>query len=186
MILYIKYMVSLRCKMIVKTELKELNLQYVIVDIGTVEILEEVNHKQLLQLKNKLLKQGMELLDTQNSILIEKIIKVIIETIHFSGELPGENYHEYISKHVGVDFADISSIFKEVKCMTIQQFINLNKIEKAKEFLLYDGYTIKEIAMKLNYHNIADLKAEFKKNTGLSLTFFKRLKTKRTAIPQKI
>jgi AraC-like DNA-binding protein len=171
--------------MMVKSELKELKLQYVIVDIGTIEILEEVNHKQLLQLKDKLLEQGMELLDKHDSLLIEKIINVIVEMIHFSGESPDENYQEYISKQVGVEFSEISEIFKEVKCMTIQQFINQNKIEKVKELLLYNQYTIKEIVSKLNYRNVAELKAEFKKNTGLPLTFFKTMKTQRMINPKK-
>ena len=181
MVLYIKYMVSLRCKMMVKSELKELNLQYVIVEVGTIEILEEVSKTQLIQLNEKLLEQGMELLNGLESILIEKILKIIFEMVHFSEELPAENYQEYISKHVGTSFADISNIFKEVKGMTIQQFINLNKIERVKELLLYNQFSIKEIAQKLKYVNVAKLRAEFKNSTGLSLTFFKKLKTKRVA-----
>jgi YesN/AraC family two-component response regulator len=183
--LYIKYMVTLRCRMTVKSELKDLNLQYVVVDIGTVEILEEVNHKQLLQLKEKLLVQGMELLNTQQSALIENIIKIIIEMINSLDASPVENYHTYISRKAGVEYSDLSTLFNEVKCVTIQQFINTNKVEKVKEFLLYDQYTFKEIATKLNYHNVAELKAEFKKNTGLSLTYFKRMKAKRAVKPLK-
>ncbi len=177
-------MVGLRCKMMVKLELKELRLQYVIVDIGTIEILESISPRQLLQLKEKLLDNGMEVLDTHNAKLLEKIIEAIIDVIHFSEKLPAGNFEEYISERVGADLAAISGLFNEVKCMTIKQFINANKIEKVKELLLYNHDTIKEIAAKLNYPSVAYLKAEFKKTTGLSLTFFKRLKKKKGALPQ--
>jgi len=185
MMLYIKYMVSLRCKTIVKSELLKMNLLYFVVDMGTVDVMEVIDSKQLLQLKHKIKEYGMELVDRKDSLLIERILDLIIKMIHYSDHLPTKNYDEYISDEIGVDFADISSLFNEVMCITVQQYINLNRTERVKEFLLYDQYTIKEIAAKLNYRNVAELRSEFKKNTGLPLAFFKQLKAKRKALPQK-
>ena len=89
-------MVSLRCKMMVKEELKKLGLRYVTVDLGTVEILEGITQEQRNQLKKNLLRSGLELLDDKKSILIEKIKDVIVEMIHYSDELPEVNYSDYI------------------------------------------------------------------------------------------
>ncbi len=177
--LYIKYMVSLRCKMMVKEELKKLGLKYIVVDLGMVEILEDINPKQREQLKKNLLKSGLELLDDKRSILIEKIKNVINEMIHHMDELPKENYSDYISNKLGYDYTYLANTFSEVKGITIQQFIIINKIEKAKELLLYNELNLTEISYKLHYSSVAHLSNQFKKVTGLSPSFYKQLKKKR-------
>jgi len=177
--LYIKYMVSLRCKMMVKEELHKLDLHYVIVDLGTVEILEDITNEQRQQLKINLMKSGLELLDDKKSILIEKIKSVIIEMIHHSDELPDVNYSDYISKKLGYDYTYLSNIFSEVKGTTIQNFIIIHKIEKVKELLLYDELNLTEISYKLHYSSVAHLSNQFKKVTGLSPSFYKQLREKR-------
>jgi len=177
--LYIKYMVSLRCKMMVKEELKKLGIKYVIVDLGMVEILEDISKKQREQLKVNLLKSGLELLDDKKSILIEKIKNVITEMVHYSDELPKVNYSEYISEKLGYDYTYLANTFSEVKGITIQQFIISHKIERVKELLLYDELNLTEISYKLHYSSVAHLSNQFKKVTGLSPSFYKLLKQKR-------
>lgn len=177
--LYIKYMISLRCKMLVKEELKKLGLRYVIVDLGMVDIMEDITQKQHEQLKENLFRSGLELLDAKKSILIEKIKNVIIEMIHYSDELPKMNYSDYISEKLNYDYTYLSNTFSEVKGITIQQFIIIHKIEKVKELLLYDELNLKEISSKLHYSSVAHLSNQFKKITGLSPAFYKQLKQKR-------
>lgn len=177
--LYIKYMVSMRCKMLVAEELKKVGLNFVGVDLGIVEIQEEITSHQRDQLKENLLKSGLELLDDKKSILIEKIKNVIVELIHYSSELPKINYSDYISEKLDYDYTYLSNIFSEVKGITIQQFIIVNKIEKVKELLLYDELNLTEIAYKLHYSSVAHLSNQFKKVTGLAPSFFKKLKQKR-------
>jgi AraC-like DNA-binding protein len=172
-------MVSMRCKMIVKEELTKLNLHYVMVDLGMVEIMEDITLSQREQLKENLLKSGLELLDHKKSILIDKIKTLIIELIYNSEEVPKVNYSEYISKKLGYDYTYLSNVFSEVKGVTIQHFILFNKIERVKEFLLYDELNLTEISYKLNYSSVAHLSNQFKKITGLSPSFFKQLKQKR-------
>ncbi len=172
-------MVSLRCKMIVKEELKKLGLKYVVVDLGVVEVMEDITTEQRELLKANLLLSGLELLDDKRSILIEKIKNVITELIHYSDELPRVNYSDYISEKLGYDYTYLSNIFSEVKGTTIQQFIIINKIERVKELLLYDELNLTEIAYKLHYSSVAHLSNQFKKITGLSPSFFKQLKQKR-------
>jgi AraC-like DNA-binding protein len=177
--LYIKFMVSLRCKMIVKEELHKLGLNFVSLDLGVVETMEDITKTQHDILKASLLRSGLELLDDKKSILIEKIKNVITELIHYSDELPHVNYSDYISEKLGYDYTYLSNVFSEVKGITIQHFIITNKIERVKELLLYDELTLTEIAYKLHYSSVAHLSNQFKKITGLSPSFFKQLKQKR-------
>ncbi len=172
-------MVSLRCKLMVKQELERLGLHHTVLDLGMVEILENISSKQHDQLKANLLKSGLELLDDKRTILIERIKNLIIEMIHYSDELPNVNYSDYISEKLGYDYTYLSNIFSEVKGTTIQQFIILHKIEKVKELMLYDELNLTEISYKLHYSSVAHLSNQFKKVTGLSPTFYKHLKEKR-------
>ncbi|MEJ8757216.1 helix-turn-helix domain-containing protein [Pontibacter sp. H259] len=179
MILYIKYMVSQRCKMMVKAELFNLDLQYVEVDLGTVEIKGNITPEQRILLKENLLVSGLELLDDKKSILIEKIKNVIIEMIHYSDEFPKANYSDYISKKLNYDYTYLANVFSEVNGITIQQFIITHKIERVKELLLYKELNLTEIAHRLHYSSVAHLSNQFKKVTGLSPSFYKQLKHKR-------
>ncbi len=172
-------MVSLRCKMLVKEELKKLGLHYVIVDLGMVEILEDISPNKFIELKKNLAISGLELLDDKKSILIEKIKNVIIEMVHYTDEIPKVNYSDYISEKLHQDYTYLSNVFSEVKGITIQQFIIQHKIERVKELLLYDEMNLTEISYILNYSSVAHLSSQFKKHTGLSPTFFKQLKQKR-------
>jgi len=177
--LYIKYMVCLRCKMMVKEELRKLGLHYVIVNLGMVEILEDITQKQQDQFKKNLLKSGLELLDDKKSILIERIKNVITEMIYYSDELPAINYSDYISEKLNHNYTYLANIFSEVKGITIQQFIIMHKIERVKELLMYDELNLTEIAYKLHYSSVGHLSNQFKKITGLSPSFYKLLKQKR-------
>jgi AraC-like DNA-binding protein len=177
--IYIKYMVSLRCKMMVKAELKKLGLHYVIVDLGMVELLEDMTEEQRIQLKKNLQRSGLELLDDHQAILVEKIKGVITEMIHYSDEIPKVNYSEYISEKLNYDYTYLANTFSEVKGITIQQFIINNKIERVKELLLYDELNLTEIAYRMHYSSVAHLSNQFKKVTGLTPSFFKKVGKKR-------
>lgn len=177
--LYVKYMVSPRCKMVVKAELNNLGLDFVIINLGVIEILEFITPEQISKLKLNLKKSGLELLDDKRSILVEKIKNVIIEMIHYADEKPKVNYSDFISEKLGYDYTYMSNIFSEVKGITIQQFIILNKIERIKELLLYGELSLSEISYRLNYSSPAHLSNQFKKMTGLTPSYFKKRKEKR-------
>lgn len=167
--------------MMVKEELSKLGLHYVVLDLGMVDVLEEITSEQRERLKENLLKSGLELMDDKKSILIDKIKNVIIEMIHYSDEIPDVNYSDYISEKLKYDYTYLSNIFSEVKGITIQQFIINHKIEKVKELLLYNELNLTEISYKLHYSSVAHLSNQFKKVTGLSPTYYKQLKQKRDA-----
>lgn len=177
--LYIKYMVSLRCKLLVKAELKNLGLHYTTVELGIVEIMENITAEKREKLKTALLASGLELMDDKKAMLIEKIKIVITEMIHYNDELPKVNYSDYISKIMGYDYTYLANIFSEVKGITIEHYIIAHKIEKVKELLLYDELNLTEISYRMNYSSVSHLSTQFKKVTGLTPTFFKNLQEKK-------
>lgn len=177
--IFIKYMVSLRCKLMVKQELKKLGIKYVVIDLGVVEILEDITCEERNQLKKNLLKSGLELLDDQRSILIERIKNIVVEMVHYSDELPEINYSDHISEKLGYDYTYLSNIFSEVKGITLQHYIIMHRIERVKELLLYDELNLTEISYRLHYSSVAHLSNQFKKVTGLTPSFYKQLKQKR-------
>lgn len=177
--LFIKYMVSLRCKMIVKMELQKLGLTERSIELGVVEIQENLTEEQVETLHVNLLKSGLELLDDKKSIIINLIKSVIIDMVHYCEEIPTMNFSDYLTEKLGYDYKYLSNTFSEVKGITIQQYIILHKIERVKELLLYEELNLTEIAYKLHYSSVAHLSNQFKKITGLSPSFYKKLKEKR-------
>ena len=172
-------MVSLRCKMVVKEALEKLRLKYVILELGSVEVMKDLTEVEREKLRKILLKSGLELMDDKKAMLIEKIKNVIIEMVHYTDELPKVNYSEYISEKLGLDYTHISKIFSEVKGITIEQFIIAHKIERVKELLLYDELNLTQISYIMNYSSVSHLSKQFKKVTGLTPSFFKQLKDKK-------
>lgn len=172
-------MVSLRCKMIVKSELAKLGLHFTIVELGEVEIKEKLSVKKTGQLQAILLKSGLELLEDKKSVLIEKIKNIVVEMIHYSDEPPTLNFSAFLSGKLNYDYNYISNLFSEVKGTTIEHYIIAHKIERAKELLIYNEFTLTEIAYKLHYSSVAHLSNQFKKVTGLTPSFFKKMKHKR-------
>jgi len=172
-------MVSSRCKMVVKSELGKLGLHYIVVELGEVEIKENISDAQRNLLKIALLKSGLELMEDKKAILIEKIKGVIVELVHYSEELPKTNFSDFLSQKLNYDYTYLANLFSEVTGTTIEHYIIAHKIERVKELLIYDELSLSEISYLLNYSSVAHLSAQFKKVTGLTPTFFKQLKLKK-------
>jgi len=180
--LYIKYMVSLRCKMAVKAALESMGIHYRSIDLGEIDVKEELTKEQLSELKKRLSVSLLELMDDKKSMLIEKIKNVIVEMIHYEEELPIVNFSDYLTSKLHHEYNYMSSLFSEVTGITIEHFIIAHKIEKVKELLLYDELSLTEISYKLNYSSVAHLSNQFKKVTGLTPTYFKKLKEHKSRI----
>lgn len=174
--IYIKYMVSHRCKMVVKTALDTMELQYMYVDLGEVDLVNAtLTDRQQDHLKMLLHKSGLELLEDNNSMIVERIKNLLVTMIHYSNELPKLKFSEYLSSQLNQNYTYLSNLFKDVTGTTIQHYILLHKIEKAKELILYDELTLNEISDKLHYSSVAHFSNQFKKMTGLTPAYFKKL-----------
>jgi AraC-like DNA-binding protein len=165
--------------MVVKEELKKLGLHYVILDMGIVEIMEDLTPGLRKKIKEALLQSSLELMDDKKAILVERIKNVIIEMVHYSEELPKTNFSDYLSEKLKYDYTYMANLFSEVHGSTIEKFIIAHKIERVKELIIYDELNLTEIAWNMHYSSVAHLSNQFKKITGLTPTHFKTLKNKK-------
>jgi AraC-like DNA-binding protein len=172
-------MVSIRCKMLVKAELNKLGLHYTKVELGEAEIEENISTEKWNELNIALKKSGIELMDDKKSILIEKIKNIIIELVHYAEEPLEINFSDYLSQQLNHDYTYLANLFSETQGITIEHFLITHKIERVKELLIYDELNITEIAWKMHYSSVAHLSNQFKKMTGLTPSFFKKIKIKK-------
>ncbi|HSM49392.1 MAG TPA: ATP-binding protein, partial [Draconibacterium sp.] len=172
-------MVSNRCKITVKEELKKLGLHFIVVDLGEVDIMEDISNDQREQLRMALLTSGLELIDDSKAVLIEKIKTTIVEMVHHSIGMIKTNLSDYLTEKLDYDYTYLSNLFSEVQGITIVQFLISHKIELIKELMIYGELSISEIAWKMNYSSVSHLSNQFKKVTGFSPSHFKKLKDKR-------
>lgn len=177
--LYVKYMVSIRCKLMVKDALKQLGLHYVFVNLGEIDILEELTTEQREELRAALHKSGLELMDDKKAILIERIKNAIVEMVHYSDEPLKINFSVFLAEKMQYDYTYLANLFSEVVGTTIEHFIIAHKIERVKELIVYDELNLTQISYLLNYSSVAHLSNQFKKVTGLTPSHFKKLKLKR-------
>jgi len=169
-------MVSNRCKIAVKDVLKNLGIHYIMVDLGEVEIMEDLSAGQKEEVRIGLRSSGLELMDDKRAVLIEKVKNIIIDMVHHSDESIRTNFSSYLSQKLDYDYTYLANLFSEVQGTTIEHFIISHKIERIKELMIYDELNITEIAYKMNYSSVAHLSNQFKKVTGLSSTHFKKVK----------
>lgn len=172
-------MVSLRCKMMVRETLSQLDIEYCTVDLGQIHMLKALTNEKREQLRKELLKSGLELMDDKRAILIERIKNVIIDMIHHTDELSKIKFSVFLSEELEYDYTYLANLFSQTEGITIQQFILNHRIERIKELILYNELSLSEISFKLNYSSAAALSNQFKKITGLTPSFYKLLKDKR-------
>jgi AraC-like DNA-binding protein len=167
-------MVCNRCIMAVRETFEQIGLQPTNVSLGEVELLHEPSEKEIQKLNARLNKLGFEILDDTKKKIIEKIKKLIIEQVHYNKGDDRFNLSQVLSSSLHKDYSYLSNLFSEVEGTTIEKFFINQKIEKAKELLVYDELSLGEIAFQLGYSSVAHLSAQFKKVTGLTPSYFKK------------
>ena len=177
--LYIKNMVCGRCEMAVKAELERIGLPAISVKLGEVELVRDLEDGELQILTKNLNALGFELLDDKVSKTIERIKNRIIDLVHYQNEKLKTNLSKYLADDLRQDYSTLSKLFSETEGTTIEHYFIAQKIERAKELLVYNELTLSEIAIQLNYSNVAHLSNQFKKTTGFTPTHFKQLKDKK-------
>jgi AraC-like DNA-binding protein len=177
--LYIKYMLSNRCIMSVKEILKDFGLHFVLVELGIVDVMEELDAEQRSRLKIAFTSSGFELMDDKRAVLIDRIKSAIIEVVHQSDEVMKINFSDYLSEKLSHDYTYLANLFSEVQGTTIEHYMISQKVERIKELITYGDLNITEIAWKMNYSSVAHLSNQFKKMTGLSPSQFRLLKDKK-------
>ncbi len=177
--LYVKNMACLSCKVVIKDALQELDILPVKVEMGEIETKEDLSEDEKKILNSKIRKAGLELLETKQGILIEKIKKTVVDYVYHSEEKENINFSDLLSKKLNYSYGYLANFFSEVEANTIEQYVISMKIERIKEMIMFEEFTLTEIAYKLHYSSVAHLSAQFKKVTGLTPSHFKSLKKKR-------
>lgn len=184
--LHIKNMVSNRCKLIVKSELEKLGINYTAINLGNADIEGNLTTETKNLLDFNLMKFGLKLIDDKKGILVEKIKNIIIESVHYSDNQIKVNFSDYLSERLVYDYTYLANLFSEQQGITIEHFYLNHKIERVTEFLIYDELNITEIAYRLHYSSVGHLSNQFKKITGLTPSEYKRLKIKKRIPLEKV
>jgi AraC-like DNA-binding protein len=171
-------MLTIPGKMIMKTILENLQLSYHIIELGQVELNGELTKEQRHKLTKALMECGLELMEDKRQVLVEMIKKAVVDMVYFEEEPPQIKNSCYISQKLQYDYTYLANVFSEIMGTTLERFIIAHKIERVKELLLYDEYTLTMIAYKLNYSSVAHLSNQFKKVTGITPTYFRQLEIK--------
>lgn len=174
--LAIKNMVCSRCEMAVKLELEKMKLPLISIKLGEVNLSRELTDDEIHELSNNLVRLGFELLEDKISKTIEQIKNLIVDLVHYQQDQLKVNLSTYLSENLNQDYSALSKLFSDNEGTTIEHYFIAQKIEKAKELLVYDELTLSEIAIALNYSNVAHLSNQFKKVTGSTPTDFKKMK----------
>jgi AraC-like DNA-binding protein len=177
--LFIKNMVCIRCKMVVKDQLEKLGYHPVIVELGEADITEDLNAAEQEQVRTVFLQSGLELMEDKKSILIQKIKNIIVELVHYSEEPLVVNLSEYLHQKLDHNYTYLANLFSQVQGTTIEKYFISHKIERVKELLVYNELNLTEIAYLMHYSSVAHLSAQFKKVTGLTPSHFKQLREQR-------
>lgn len=173
--LVIKNMVCPRCISAVEQILKENKLPSRYIHLGEVELLKDPGKKRLEKLSADLVSNGFELLDDQRMQLIEKIKTSLIEKVQ-RGEIEDHfSVSKFLSAKLFRDYSSLSKLFSEVEGITLEQFFILQKLEKVKEWIIYNELSLSEIALKLGYSSTQHLSSQFKKLTGMTPTRFRQI-----------
>jgi len=174
-------MVCNRCIKVVREELEKLDYTIKKIELGEVVLTSDKKKFQLDKIKKSLEENGFEVIDSRNANIIERVKILIIKLIHHnSTENQSDiNLHDEIINEAGLSYQYVSSLFSSMEGITIEKFIIHQKIEKVKELIVYDELILSEIAYRLGYSSVQHLSNQFKRITGLSPSYFKKLKSKK-------
>lgn len=186
-VLLVKNMVCQRCIMAVEAILQSEKIPFHKVVFGEIHLIDVLNEDQKERLKTKLSAVGFELIDNHTSGLIEKIKQLVIKRARNEMDSTDKKtkLSIYLSDIIHHEYTYLSSLFSAIEGRTIENYFIEQRIEKAKELLVYDQLSLSEIAFQLEYSSVAHLSTQFKKITGLTPTYFKELGTsKRKALDE--
>lgn len=168
-------MVCDRCKSSVRNLLEQLEIEFIDLELGEVSLKSPLLPNKLVELSDKLSALGFELLKDQDTQIINQIKSEVIRFVHHQPDSPNQILSAHLSVHLNKEYSSLSKLFSQVEGRTIESFYINQRIEHAKELIIYNELSLSEIAYKLNYSSVAHLSAQFKKVTGMTPTAFKKL-----------
>lgn len=182
--LFLKFDFNVVSKKVLEAKFNELNLKHKILGFGEVEVLKKITSDELHTLKASLNDYGIEIVENEKSILVQKIKDVIIDMVFNENTNVSVKSSVYLSERLGHSYGYLSNLFSEVTFSSIENFMIIQKIEYSKQLLLNTELNLTEIAFKLNYSSVAHLSTQFKNTTGITPSAFQRIIFKRRDIAQ--
>ncbi|MFH6997150.1 helix-turn-helix domain-containing protein [Flavobacterium sp. FlaQc-57] len=176
--LFIKFDINTICSLFLKHNLDQHNVNFTSLGFGEIEINDNLDADALESLKNKLSPCGFEIVENQKSVLVQKIKDAIIELVFMEDN---NNYKSsvFLAEKLNHSYGYLSNVFSEVTYSSIENFIILQKIERAKQLIIINEMSLTEIAFLLNYSSVAHLSTQFKNTTGITPSAFQRIIKKR-------
>ena len=171
----VKYDVSRLCKIIMQQQIEKLDIDYNFVGLNEVEFTKTLTPEQITQLKILFEEFGIEIIDNQKTALVQKIKDAIVSMVWDDENSKNITTSVYLADKLHHSYGYLSNLFSESTFASIENFIILQKIERAKEMLLNGNHTLTEISYQLNYSSVAHLSNQFKKTTGLTPSAFQRI-----------
>jgi AraC-like DNA-binding protein len=171
--IFIKHMVSMRCIVLVKDELKKLGLMFTNLELGSVILLKNLTDENRVKLSRQLSEAGLELHLDKKGILVEEIKRELNSWL-LSEDLIRIKYSAHLTRVLKYKYNYLSNVFTEVEGITIQTYLINQKIELIKELLSYGEMNLSEIADRLNYCSSAHMSSQFKKATGMNPSLFRK------------
>ncbi|HOZ75077.1 MAG TPA: AraC family transcriptional regulator [Flavobacterium sp.] len=177
--LYINFDGITACRVILQEQLERLEIKYQLLDLGEIEISDEVPAETFAELQQSLGRYSINIVNNQKAQLIQKIKDTIVEMVYEKDKMPNTTISHYLSDKLNFSYGHLANIFSENTYTSIENFIIIQKVERAKKLIIEEELTLTEISYKLNYSSVAYLSSQFKKVTGLTPSMFKRIVDKR-------
>lgn len=171
----VKYDVTRLCKMVMQQQVQQLDVKYDIIGLNEIELKKILTEEQTEKLKSLFEEYGIEIIDNQKTALVQKIKDTIVSMVWNDNNLPNITTSLYLADKLNHSYGYLSNLFSETTFTSIENFIIIQKIERAKDMLLNGNYTLTEISYQLNYSSVAHLSNQFKKTTGLTPSAFQRI-----------
>lgn len=184
--LYMNYDGIVACRVIMQEQLERLNIKYQFLDLGEIEISDEVTEENFAELQESLGRYAIHIVSNQKTQLIQKIKDTIVEMVYEKDKMPNTTISHYLSEKLNFSYGHLANIFSENTFTSIENFIIIQKVERAKKLIIEEELTLTEISYKLNYSSVAYLSSQFKKVTGLTPSAFKRIVDKRRKLTNNI
>ncbi|HSO85485.1 MAG TPA: helix-turn-helix transcriptional regulator [Draconibacterium sp.] len=166
-------MATSRCKTFVEDELNKLGIYDITVELGEVELRENISADNLQLLNTSLKNGGLEIIEDKIVHLIKEIKAAVNDLVNQFDDLPKPNYSEYISQKVNFNYTHLSSTFSKDQGISIEKYIIAQRIERVKELLVYTDLGMTDISFKLHFSSVAHLSNQFKKLTGLTPSYYR-------------
>ncbi|MEL1244987.1 helix-turn-helix domain-containing protein [Flavobacterium sp. DGU11] len=174
MILYLKYNFDKTCRVILQEQLDRFGFKYTIVGTGAVNFEDNIPMEQYVLLQKQLNHYGIEIVDNQKAILVQKIKAAILSMLE-EGNMPLIKISSFLSEKLNENYRTLSNVFTEVCHISIESFIIIQKIERVKQLLITENLSLTEISFRMNYSSVAHLSNQFKKITGFTPTVFQKV-----------